>query len=85
MNKSNNTYRKIKTKPVDARSNAYIESGKEINKDLKFKVGDVRISKHKNVSKVYVPNWSKKFLWLKKLKTLCRRTDLNREEIVRTF
>ena len=27
----------------------------------------------------------KKFLWLKKLKTLCRRTDLNREEIVQTF
>ena len=68
MNKSNNTYRKIKTKPVDARSNAYIESGKEINKDLKFKVGDARISKHKNVSKVYVPNWSQEVFVVKKVK-----------------
>ena len=68
MNKSNNTYRKIETKPVDARSNAYIESGKEINKDLKFKVGDVRISKHKNVSKVYVPNWSQEVFVIKKVK-----------------
>ena len=68
MNKSNNTYRKIKAKPVDARWNAYIESGKEINKDLKFKVSDVRISKHKNVSKVYFPNWSQEVFVIKKVK-----------------
>ena len=49
----------IKMKPVDVKSNTYINSGKEINnKDPKFKVGNhVRISKYKNIfAKDYVPN-----------------------------
>ena len=62
VNKYNNTsHRTIKMKPVDVKSNTYINSGKEINdKDHKFKVGDhVRISKYKNIfAKGYVPNWS---------------------------
>ena len=62
VNKYNNTYHKvIKMKPVDIKSNTYINSGKEINdKDPKFKVGNnVRISKYKNIfAKGYVPNWS---------------------------
>ena len=39
-------------KPVDVKSNTYIDSNKEINKkDPKFKIGDiVRISKYKNIS-----------------------------------
>ena len=48
LNKYNNTYHSaIKMKPVDVKSNTYIDSGKEINeKDPKFKIGDnVRISK----------------------------------------
>ena len=48
-------------KPLDAKSNTYINSSEKINnKDLKFKIGDiVRISKHKNIfAKVYIPNWS---------------------------
>ena len=48
LNKYNNTYYSaIKMKPVDVKSNTYIDSGKEINeKDPKFKIGDnVRISK----------------------------------------
>ena len=48
LNKYNNTYQSaIKMKPVDVKSNTYIDSGKEINeKDPKFKIGDnVRISK----------------------------------------
>ena len=48
LDKYNNTYHSaIKMKPVDVKSNTYIDSGKEINeKDPKFKIGDnVRISK----------------------------------------
>ena len=50
VNKYNNTnYSTIKTKPVDVKSNIYIDSSKEINnKDPKFKIGDiVNISKNK--------------------------------------
>ena len=51
VNKYNNTYHNtIKIKPVDVKSNTYIDFNKENNKqDLKFEVGDhVRISKYKN-------------------------------------
>ena len=60
VNEYNNTYQNIiKMKPIDVKSNTYIESSKEINnKDPKFKIGDtVRISKYKNISKGYTPNW----------------------------
>ena len=62
VNKYNNTYHStIKMKPVDLKSNTYIDSSKEIDdKNPKFKIGDnVRISKYKNVfANVYTPNWS---------------------------
>ena len=62
VNKYNNTYHStIKMKPVDAKSNTYIDSSKKINnKDPKFKIGDiVRISEYKNIfAKGYTPNWS---------------------------
>ena len=48
VNKYNNTYHSIiKMKPVDVKSNTYIDSSKEINdKNPKFKTGDIaRISK----------------------------------------
>ena len=48
-------------KPVDVKSNTYIEYSKEINnKDPKFIIGDhVRISKYQNIfSKCYAPHWS---------------------------
>ena len=51
VNKSNNTYHStIIVKPVDAKSNTYIGSTKEINnKNPKFKIGDiVKVSKYKN-------------------------------------
>ena len=46
VNKYNNTYRTIKTKPVDIKPSMYIDFNKRSNKeDPKFKVGDnVRIS-----------------------------------------
>ena len=77
VNKYNNAYHSsIKMKPVDVRSNLYIDSSKEIsNKDPKLKVGNiVRISKYKNIfAKSYVPNWSAEVFVIKKLKILCRR------------
>ena len=64
VNKYNNTFHKtIKMKPVDVKSNKYINSSKDINnKNPKFKVSDtVRISKYKNAfTKGYTPNWSEK-------------------------
>ena len=61
VNKYNNTYHDtIKVKPVDVKSNTYIDSSKGINnKDRKFKIGDiVRISKYKNIfAKGYDSNW----------------------------
>ena len=76
VNKHNNTfYSTIKMKPIDVRSNKYIDSSKQINnKDPKPRIGDiVKILKHKNIfAKGYTPNCLNKFLWLKKLKTLCR-------------
>ena len=58
-------------KPVDVKSNTYINSSKEINdKGPKYKIGDiVRISKYKNIFvKGYVPNQSKKVFMIKKVK-----------------
>ena len=52
VNKYNNTYhRTIKMKPVDVKSNTYINSSKEINdKEYKFKTVDfVGMSKYKNI------------------------------------
>ena len=66
VNKYNNTYHStIKMKPVDVKSDTYIESSKEINnKDSKFKIGDiVRLSKYKNLlQKVTLQVGLKKFL-----------------------
>ena len=52
VNRYNNTYlNTTKMKPVDIKSNTYIDPSKKINnKDPKFKIGDtVRISKYKNI------------------------------------
>ena len=72
INNHNNTYHHtIKMKPVDVKSNMYIDFSKEINeKNPKFKTGvTVRISKHKNVFvKRYTPNWSEEDFKIKKLK-----------------
>ena len=93
VNKYNNTYHStIKMKPVDVKSNTYIDSSKEINdKDPKFKIGDiVRISKYKNIfAKGYTPNWSEEVFVIKKVKNTLPQThvinDLNREKIVEAF
>ena len=64
--------RTIKMKPVDVKSNTYIDSSEWINDgDPKFKIGDtVRISKYKNIFlKGYVPDWSEEVFVIKKIKT----------------
>ena len=74
VNKYNNTYSTIKIKPLDVKSNTYIDSNKEINdKDHKFKIGDItRISKYKNIfAKGYTRNWSEEVFVIKKVKVLC--------------
>ena len=93
VNKYNNTYHStIKMKPVDVKSNTYINSSKEINdKDPKFKIGDiVRISKYKNIFvKGYVRSWSGEVLVIKKVKNTLPWayviSDLKGEEIVGMF
>ena len=85
-------YGTIKMKPVDVKSNEFIDATKEINeKDPKFIIGDnVRILKYKNVfAKGYVPNWSEEIFVIKKVKNTvpCRYviTDLKGEKNVGTF
>ena len=72
VNKCNNTYHSaIKMKPVNVKSNTYIDSSKEINNNIpKFKIGDtVRISKYKNIfAKGYTPNCSEEVFAIKKVK-----------------
>ena len=79
-------------KPVDVKSNTYINSSKAINnKYPKFKIWDiVRISKYKNIfAKGYIPNWSEEVLMVKKVKNTVLWAyfiiALNGEEIIGTF
>ena len=93
VNKYNNTcHSTIKMKPVDVKSNTYIDSNKEINdKDPKFKIGDiVRISKYKNVfAKGCTSNWSENGFVILKDKNIVPWiyiiNDINGEEIAGTF
>ena len=58
-------------KPVDVKSNTYIDFSKETNnKDPKLRIDDiVRRSKYKNIfAKGYIPNWSKEVFAIKKVK-----------------
>ena len=72
VNKCNKTHHStIKMKPVNVKSNTYIDYRKEIHdKDAKFKIGDVvRISKYKNIfAKGYIPNWSEEVFAIKNFK-----------------
>ena len=79
-------------KPIDIKSNTYIDSSKESNnKNPKLKIGDVvGISKYKNVfAKGYTPNQSEEVFVIKKVKITVSWTyvinDLNRDEVVGTF
>ena len=93
VNKYNNAYHStIKMKPVDVKSNTWINSSKEFNdKYPKFKIGDiVRISKNKNIfAKGFVPDWSEEVFVIKKIKDTVPRiyviSDLKGKEIFGTF
>ena len=77
-NKHNNTYQSTtKMKPVNVKSNTYIDSIKEINnKDPKFKIDDiVKISKYENIfAKGYILNWSNKVFVIRKVKNTVQWT-----------
>ena len=93
VRKYNNTYHStIKMKPVDVKSNTYIDSSEENNnKDATIKIADyVIISKYRNIfTNGYVPNWSEEAFVIKKLKnTITWRyviNYLNGEEILGMF
>ena len=72
VHKYNNIYHTTnKMKPVDVKTNTYINSSKEVNdKDPKFKIGGtVRISKYKSIfAKVYAANLSQEVFVIKKVK-----------------
>ena len=93
VNKYNNTYHNtIKMKPVDVKSNTYVDSNKEINnKDPKFKISDiVRISKYKKFfAKGYTKDWSEEVFLIKKVRNTVPWkyviNDLNGKEIAGTF
>ena len=93
VNKYNNTcHNTVKLKPVNVKSNTYINSSKEINdKEPQFEIGDiVRISKYQNIfEKGYTPNWSEEDFMIKKIQNTVPWTyvidDLKGEEIVGTF
>ena len=75
FNKYNKTcHSTIKMKPVDVKPNMYINSSKEINdKDPKFtKIIKIKITIKIYLQKAIFQIGLKKFLWLKKLKTLFR-------------
>ena len=58
-------------KPVNVKSNTYIDFSKETNnKDPKLRIDDiVGRSKYKNIfAKGYIPNWSKEIFAIKKVK-----------------
>ena len=85
VNKYNNKYHSTtKMKPVDVKSNTYINNPK-------FKTGDiVRISKYKKIfARRYLPNWSEEIFLITKVKNTVPQTyvisDLKGEEIVGTF
>ena len=72
VNKYNNTFHSaIKMKPIDVKSNTYIDSHEDPNLKL------VILLEYQNIEiflqKVTLQINLKRFLWLKKLKILCRR------------
>ena len=79
-------------KPIDVKTNTYIDSSKEVNdKDPKFKVDDhVRILKDKNIfAKGYTPNRFEEVFVIRKVKNRVPWTyiisDPKGEELFGTF
>ena len=91
-NYNNTFHRIIGMKPIDIKSDSYVEYNVDSNeKDPKIKVRDhVRISKYNNIfAKGYTPNWPKEIFVISKIKSTVPWTyvviDLNVEEITGTF
>ena len=83
--------RTIKMKPIDVKSDSYTEYNVDSNENYpKFKIGNVRISKYKNIfAKGYASNWSEEVFIIRRIKNTVSWTyvinDLKGEEIVGTF
>ena len=84
-------YRTIKMKPTDVKSDSYTEYNVDSNEKYpKFKIGNVRISKYKNIfAKGYASNWSEEVFIIRRIKNTVSWTyvinDLKGEETVETF
>ena len=91
VNKCNNTYhRTIKMKPVDVKSNTYIDSSKEKMKMIKIlNLTFVILLEYQNTKIFFQTVWSEGVFVIKKVKITVPWTyvinDLNGEEIVETF
>ena len=83
--------RTIKMKPIDVKSDSYTEYNVDSNENYpKFKIGNVRISKYKNIfAKGYASNWSEEVFIIRRIKNTVSWTyvinDLKGEETVETF
>ena len=92
VNKYNNTFHgTIKMKPVDVKSDSYLQYNLDSNeKDPKLRIGDyLRKSKYKNIfAKGYTPNWSEEDFVISKVKNTAPWTyvtsDLKGEDIIGT-
>ena len=84
-------YRTIKMKPTDVKSDSYTEYNVDSNEKYpKFKIGNVRISKYKNIfAKGYASNRSEEVFIIRRIKNTVSWTyvinDLKGEETVETF
>ena len=81
INTTNTHHSTIKMKPADVKSRTYVNCNKENNKiDPKCEVGDVRISKCKNMfAKDYVPNWSEEVFVITKVTKVSWKYAINEE------
>ena len=84
-------YRTIKMKPTDVKSDSYTGYNVDSNEKYpKFKIGNVRISKYKNIfAKGYASNWSEEVFIIRRIKNRVSWTyvinDLKVKKLLKLF